>query len=47
MVSIGNEAEMRRLAVLEKKLNIIVQPKDLYRGRVCKPEEFHESTTPH
>ncbi|MDR2477041.1 MAG: DEAD/DEAH box helicase, partial [Treponema sp.] len=35
MVSIGNEAEMRRLAVLEKKLNIIVQPKDLYRGRVC------------
>ena len=42
MVSIGDEAEMRRLAALEKKLNIIVQPKDLYRGRVCKPEDFQD-----
>jgi len=38
MVSIGDEVEMRRLAALEKKLGIAVHPKELYNGRVCKPE---------
>jgi ATP-dependent RNA helicase DeaD len=35
MVSIGDEVEMRRLAALEKKLGIIVRPKELYQGKVC------------
>jgi len=39
MVSIGDEVEMRRLAVLEKKLGITVYPKELYGGRVVAPEE--------
>lgn len=39
MVSIGDESEMRRLAALEKKLKIVVRPKELYQGRVCSPEE--------
>ena len=38
MVSIGDEIEMRRLAALEKKLGIIVHPKELYGGKVCDPE---------
>jgi superfamily II DNA/RNA helicase len=38
MASIGDEAEMRRLAILEKKLNITVHPKELYGGKVCSPE---------
>ena len=38
MVSVGDENEMRRLAVLEKKLGIVVRPKELFRGRVCDPE---------
>jgi superfamily II DNA/RNA helicase len=38
MVTIGDEMEMRRLAALEKKLKITVHPKELYEGRVCKPE---------
>jgi len=37
MVSIGDEVEMRRLAALEKKLGIKVQPKELFRGKVCDP----------
>jgi superfamily II DNA/RNA helicase len=37
MVSIGDEVEMRRLAVLEKKLGIAVYPKELYGGKVCEP----------
>jgi len=37
MVSIGDEVEMRRLAVLEKKLGITVYPKELYGGRVREP----------
>jgi superfamily II DNA/RNA helicase len=39
MVSIGDEVEMRRLAALEKKLGIVVHPKELYQGRVSAPEE--------
>jgi superfamily II DNA/RNA helicase len=37
MVSIGDEVEMRRLAALEKKLGIVVYPKELYGGKVCEP----------
>ena len=37
MVSIGDETEMRRLALLEKKLGITVNPKELYRGRLFTP----------
>jgi superfamily II DNA/RNA helicase len=37
MVSIGDEAELRRLAALEKKLGITVYPKVLYRGKVLDP----------
>ena len=40
MVSIGDETEMRRLAALEKKLKIVVRPKELYGGRVCAPEDL-------
>ena len=37
MVTIGDETQMRLLASLEKKLNIRVQPKELYQGQVCAP----------
>jgi len=37
MASIGDEIEMRRLAVLEKKLGITVYPKELYGGGVREP----------
>jgi hypothetical protein len=37
MVSIGDETEMRRLAALEKKLGIIVRPRELYRGNIREP----------
>jgi superfamily II DNA/RNA helicase len=39
MVSIGDEPEMRRLAAIEKKLGIVVRPKELYRGKVCAPDQ--------
>jgi len=38
MISIGDESQLRRLASLEKKLKIIVRPKQLYRGLVCDPD---------
>jgi superfamily II DNA/RNA helicase len=38
MATFGDEGEMRRLARLEKKLGIVVYPKELYGGRVCAPE---------
>jgi superfamily II DNA/RNA helicase len=37
MVSIGDEDEMRRLAGLEKKLGIVIYPKELYRGNLYSP----------
>jgi len=40
MVSIGDEIEMRRLASLEKKLGIVVYPKELYGGRVREPVQL-------
>ena len=38
MITIGDETQMRLLAVLEKKLKIRVQPKELHYGQVCAPE---------
>jgi superfamily II DNA/RNA helicase len=38
MASIGNEEEMRCLAAIEKKLGIVVYPKELYGGAVVAPE---------
>jgi superfamily II DNA/RNA helicase len=40
MVTIGDEDAMRRLAGLEKRLGIIVYPKELYQGRVVAPEQL-------
>jgi superfamily II DNA/RNA helicase len=42
MVTIGDEDEMRRLAALEKKLGIVVYPKELYNGKVIAPEDIGE-----
>jgi hypothetical protein len=39
MVSIGDEIEMQRLSALEKKLKITVHPKELFGGKIGKPEE--------
>jgi superfamily II DNA/RNA helicase len=38
MVTIGDETQMRLLALLEKKLKIRIQPKELYEGRICVPQ---------
>ena len=38
MASFGDEAELRRLARLEKKLGIVVYPKELYGGKLRAPE---------
>lgn len=38
MITIGDETQMRLLALLEKKLKIRVMPKELYQGRICVPE---------
>jgi superfamily II DNA/RNA helicase len=37
MVTIGDEVELRRLSVLEKRLGITVYPKELYGGRIGAP----------
>ena len=37
MVTIGDETQMRLLALLEKKLKIKVLPKELHYGEVCAP----------
>jgi superfamily II DNA/RNA helicase len=37
MVTIGNEEELRRFSLLEKKLGITVCPKILYQGRIETP----------
>jgi len=42
MVCIGDEIEMHRLAALEKRLGIVVYPKELYGGRVCVPMPIEE-----
>ena len=36
-VVIGDEFEMRKYAALEKKLGIIVYPKQIYNGRIVEP----------
>jgi len=38
MITIGDETQMRLLALMEKKLKIKVQPKELYYGQVCVPQ---------
>jgi hypothetical protein len=38
MVTIGDETQMHLLAALEKKLKIIVQPKELHYGKICAPQ---------
>ena len=42
MITIGDETQMRLLALLEKKLKIRVCPKELYEGRVCVPLPVEE-----
>ena len=37
MITIGDETQMRLLALLEKKLKIKVLPKELHYGEVCAP----------
>jgi superfamily II DNA/RNA helicase len=37
MVTIGDEKELRRLAKLEKKLGIVIYPKELFHGRIMAP----------
>lgn len=37
---IGDELEMRRYALIEKKLHLKVYPKALYKGKLVKPEEL-------
>jgi superfamily II DNA/RNA helicase len=39
MVSIGDEVEMRRLALIEKRLGLTVYPKEIYQGRLTAPAE--------
>ncbi|MDR2952691.1 MAG: DEAD/DEAH box helicase [Treponema sp.] len=46
MISIGDETNLRRLASLEKRLKIRVQPKYLYQGRVCVPPQMVNAVTP-
>lgn len=36
-VVIGDEYEMHKYAALEKKLGLIVYPKEIYNGKVCDP----------
>ncbi|MDR2517203.1 MAG: DEAD/DEAH box helicase [Spirochaetaceae bacterium] len=40
MVSIGDAEEMRTLARIEKKLGIVVYPKELYGGKITVPESI-------
>jgi superfamily II DNA/RNA helicase len=40
MVTIGDEEELRRLARLEKKLGIVIYPKELYKGKVIAPPAY-------
>jgi superfamily II DNA/RNA helicase len=42
MITIGSEADLRRLSKLEKNLGIIVYPKELYGGKIAAPSESDE-----
>jgi superfamily II DNA/RNA helicase len=46
MVTIGSEEELRRLQRIEKKLKIIVYPKELYGGRITAPLAGPEDEEP-
>ncbi|MDR0444360.1 MAG: DEAD/DEAH box helicase [Treponema sp.] len=39
MITIGDETQLRLLASLEKKLRIMIKPKELAYGRICDPAE--------
>ena len=39
-VVIGDEYEMRKYAALEKKLGLVVYPKEIYGGKITSPEAF-------
>lgn len=39
---IGDEYEMRKYAALEKKLNLIVYPKMLYKGKLVNPNDIQD-----
>ena len=39
MVTIGDEGELRRLARLEKKLGVVIYPKELYEGKIVSPSD--------
>ena len=39
-VVIGDEYEMRKYAALEKKLGLVVYPKEIYGGKITAPEAF-------
>ncbi len=40
MATIGDDVELPRLAMLEKKMGIAVYPKELFRGAIRAPEPF-------
>ena len=39
-IVIGDEYEMNKFALLEKKLGLTVYPRILYKGKLTAPEEF-------
>jgi superfamily II DNA/RNA helicase len=45
MATFGDDVELPRLAALEKRLGIAVQPKDLFGGRIVSPEPVDEDAT--
>ncbi|MHB9293509.1 putative DEAD-box ATP-dependent RNA helicase CshC [Hollandina sp. SP2] len=44
MVTLGDAEELRRLAVLEKKLGIMVYPKVLYKGSIGAPPPLRQAS---
>ena len=42
MITIGDETQMHLLALMEKKLKIRVQPKELHYGQICIPAPVEE-----
>ena len=39
MITVGDETQLRLLAALEKRLKIIIYPKELYGGKILNPQE--------
>jgi superfamily II DNA/RNA helicase len=44
MVTIGDEEDLQRLAKLEKKLGIVIYPKELYGGKIAAPSPSEYNT---